>query len=66
MVRRHVATEFGLADNSGEELICDVLAQQALAVLGERRRVKGGCVDRQVKEPLEQHVVVEAFAERPL
>jgi hypothetical protein len=39
---RDVAAELGLADHGGEEAVGDLVAEQALPVLGERREVEGG------------------------
>ena len=66
VLARDVAAQLGLADHRGEELVRDLVLQQALAVLGERGRVERRLVDAHVQEPLEQQVVVEPFAERPL
>ena len=66
VIRRDVAAQLGLANHRSKELISDVSVEEALAVLGERRRIERCGVDRQVEEPFEQHVVVESFAERPL
>ena len=61
-----VAAQLRLAHDRGEELVRDLVVQQALAVLGERGRVERRLIDAHVQEPLEQQVVVEPFAERPL
>ena len=66
VIRRDVAAQLRLAHHSGEELVRDLVLQQALAVLGERGRVERRLIDAHVQEPLEQQVVVEPFAERPL
>ena len=66
VLARDVAAQLGLADDRGEEPIRDLGFQQPVAVLGERRRVERLGVDRQVQEPLEQQVVVQPLAERPL
>jgi hypothetical protein len=55
-----------LADHRGEEPIGDLMVQEALAVLGEGRGVEDPGVDGQAQEPLEQQVVVQPLAERPL
>ena len=66
MIRRHVATQLRLDHHRSEEPIGDLMIQQPLPVLRERGRVEGPVIDRQIEEPLEQHVVVQPFAERPL
>jgi hypothetical protein len=55
-----------LTHDGGEELVCYLMLKEAFAVLRESGRVEGRLVDAHVQEPLEQQVVVEAFAERPL
>jgi hypothetical protein len=66
MIARHITTQLRLAHDSGEELVSDLMLQQTRAVLGERRRVERRLIDAHIQEPLEQQVVVQAFAERPL
>ena len=66
MLRGHVATQLRLVHHRSEELVGDLVIQQPLAVLGERRWIERFPVDRDVEEPFEQHVVVQPFAERPL
>lgn len=63
MIAGHVAAQPGLVHSSGEEPAGDIVAQQPVTVLGERRRVERPVVDRQSKEPLEEQVVVQSFAE---
>jgi len=66
VLRRHVATQLRLSHHGSEELVRDLMLQQAFAVLRERGRVEPRLIDPHVQEPLEQQVVVEPFAERSL
>ena len=66
VIRRHVTAQLRLGHHRREEDVGDLVIQQALPVLRERGRVEGPVIDRQVQEPLEQHVVVQALTKRPL
>ncbi len=66
VITGEVAAQLRLTHHGGEEPVGDLVVQEPLAVLGEGRRIERGGVDGQVQEPLEQQVVVQPLAERPL
>jgi hypothetical protein len=66
VIAGQVAAQLALAHHRRQELIGDLMVEEAFTVLGESGGVEGGLVDAHVQEPLEQQVVVETFAERSL
>ena len=55
-----------MLDDRGEEPVRDLGFEKRPAVLREGARIERLGIDREIEEPLEQQVVVEAFAEGPL
>jgi hypothetical protein len=55
-----------LPHDRGEELVRDLVLQQARAVLRERGRIERRLIDPHVEQPLEQQLVVQRLAERTL
>ena len=66
MIRRQIATQPRLGNGGSEEPVGDVVVQQPVTVLRERRRIKGPVIDRETEEPLEQQVVVQSLTELSL
>jgi hypothetical protein len=66
VVAGDVAAQLRLAHHRGEEPVSDPGSEQPVTILREGGRIEGLGVDRQIEEPLEQQVVVQALAEGPL
>jgi hypothetical protein len=63
---RDVAAQARLLHHRGEEPVGDLLAQEPLAILGERAVVETLGVHVEVEEVLEEQVVAQPFTELPL